>query len=296
MDAAIKQRLLAERSTSRRVDALLVVLPSISRAVERALEVHRRAHSNGRGHAQPSLPRMMGPALVEALGRIVGPRWVRHRRAELKTYTMDGLPTRESYPRHGGHAGHGRRGARGRPAAPRGRRAVRRARRRHRALGRRRGRRRSGPPRPHPPEPHPPGRRRPPARRGPARRGERPAVGGGRAARAPLRPRSVEPGGLHRRRQRRRERRRAALPQVRRHHQPHRAARGRAGRRLGRRARLAARRAVGARPRRAVRRQRGHVRDRHRDHRAARADAAQRAHAARRLPHRPGGERGGIRR
>jgi glycolate oxidase subunit GlcD len=38
------------------------------------------------------------PALVEALGGIVGPRWVRHRRAELKTYTMDGLPTRESYP------------------------------------------------------------------------------------------------------------------------------------------------------------------------------------------------------
>ena len=34
----------------------------------------------------------------QALGRIVGPRWVRHRRAELKTYTMDGLPTRESYP------------------------------------------------------------------------------------------------------------------------------------------------------------------------------------------------------
>ena len=43
-------------------------------------------------------PGMMRPALVEALGRIVGPRWVRHRRAELKTYTMDGLPTRESYP------------------------------------------------------------------------------------------------------------------------------------------------------------------------------------------------------
>ncbi|MEP6689094.1 MAG: FAD-binding protein, partial [Gemmatimonadales bacterium] len=41
---------------------------------------------------------MMRPALIEALGRIVGPRWVRHRRAELKTYTMDGLPTRESYP------------------------------------------------------------------------------------------------------------------------------------------------------------------------------------------------------
>jgi glycolate oxidase subunit GlcD len=40
----------------------------------------------------------MGPDLFEALGRIVGPRWVRHRRAELKTYAMDGLPTRESYP------------------------------------------------------------------------------------------------------------------------------------------------------------------------------------------------------
>jgi glycolate oxidase subunit GlcD len=40
----------------------------------------------------------MSPSLVEALGRIVGPRWVRHRRAELATYTMDGLPTRESYP------------------------------------------------------------------------------------------------------------------------------------------------------------------------------------------------------
>ena len=41
---------------------------------------------------------MMGPPLIEALGRIVGPKWLRHRRAELRTYTMDGLPTRESYP------------------------------------------------------------------------------------------------------------------------------------------------------------------------------------------------------
>jgi glycolate oxidase subunit GlcD len=38
------------------------------------------------------------PELTDALARIVGPRWVRHRRAELATYTMDGLPTRESYP------------------------------------------------------------------------------------------------------------------------------------------------------------------------------------------------------
>jgi len=38
------------------------------------------------------------PALLEALGRIVGPRWVRHRKAELTTYSMDGLPTHESLP------------------------------------------------------------------------------------------------------------------------------------------------------------------------------------------------------
>lgn len=40
----------------------------------------------------------MKPTLIEALGRIVGPRWVRHRPAELATYAMDGLPTRESVP------------------------------------------------------------------------------------------------------------------------------------------------------------------------------------------------------
>ena len=40
----------------------------------------------------------MTPDLVDALARIVGPKWVRHRRAELATYAMDGLPTRESYP------------------------------------------------------------------------------------------------------------------------------------------------------------------------------------------------------
>jgi glycolate oxidase subunit GlcD len=40
----------------------------------------------------------VNPSLLDALGRIVGPRWVRHRRAELTTYTMDGLPTHESFP------------------------------------------------------------------------------------------------------------------------------------------------------------------------------------------------------
>jgi glycolate oxidase subunit GlcD len=40
----------------------------------------------------------MEPSLLAALSRIVGPRWVRHRRAELVTYAMDGLPTHESVP------------------------------------------------------------------------------------------------------------------------------------------------------------------------------------------------------
>ncbi len=56
VDARVKQRLLVERSTARRVEALLLVLPAITGAAERALVVHRRAHSNGRGHARPSLP------------------------------------------------------------------------------------------------------------------------------------------------------------------------------------------------------------------------------------------------
>ncbi len=40
----------------------------------------------------------MNAALREALSGIVGPRWVRHRAAELATYAMDGLPTHESAP------------------------------------------------------------------------------------------------------------------------------------------------------------------------------------------------------
>lgn len=40
----------------------------------------------------------MDASLVARLGEIVGPRWVRHRKAELATYTMDGLPTHESEP------------------------------------------------------------------------------------------------------------------------------------------------------------------------------------------------------
>jgi glycolate oxidase subunit GlcD len=40
----------------------------------------------------------MKSSLVTALSQIVGAQWVRHRRAELATYAMDGLPTHESLP------------------------------------------------------------------------------------------------------------------------------------------------------------------------------------------------------
>ena len=56
IDVAIKQRLLVERSTTRRVGALLLALPQLTAAAEQALEVHRRAHTNGHGHALPSIP------------------------------------------------------------------------------------------------------------------------------------------------------------------------------------------------------------------------------------------------
>jgi Lon protease-like protein len=48
-DTSIKQRLLTERSTARRVEALLLLLPVLASTAERALEVHRRAHTNGKG-------------------------------------------------------------------------------------------------------------------------------------------------------------------------------------------------------------------------------------------------------
>jgi glycolate oxidase subunit GlcD len=40
----------------------------------------------------------MNSSLLAGLSRIVGQQWVRHRRAELATYAMDGLPTHESVP------------------------------------------------------------------------------------------------------------------------------------------------------------------------------------------------------
>jgi Lon protease-like protein len=48
-DLGVKQRLLAERSTARRVDALVMLLPILTSAVESGIKVHRRAHGNGKG-------------------------------------------------------------------------------------------------------------------------------------------------------------------------------------------------------------------------------------------------------
>ncbi|HEU4588505.1 MAG TPA: LON peptidase substrate-binding domain-containing protein [Gemmatimonadales bacterium] len=53
-DAAIKQRLLATRSTLERARLLLQLLPTLTATTERALRVHRRAHTNGKGlHTLP---------------------------------------------------------------------------------------------------------------------------------------------------------------------------------------------------------------------------------------------------
>jgi Lon protease-like protein len=54
-DVGVKQRLLAERNTARRVEALLLLLPILTSGVESGLRVHRRAHANGRGTGQPEL-------------------------------------------------------------------------------------------------------------------------------------------------------------------------------------------------------------------------------------------------
>jgi Lon protease-like protein len=54
-DLGIKQRLLAERSTSRRVKALILLLPVLISAVENGIKIHRRAHSNGKGGTVPDI-------------------------------------------------------------------------------------------------------------------------------------------------------------------------------------------------------------------------------------------------
>lgn len=54
-DLGVKQRLLAERSTAGRVQALTTLLPLLTSTIERGLKVHRRAHSNGKGGALPDV-------------------------------------------------------------------------------------------------------------------------------------------------------------------------------------------------------------------------------------------------
>ncbi len=54
-DPGVKQRLLVERSTARRVQALLMLVPILTAGVESALKVHQRAHTNGRGGARPDV-------------------------------------------------------------------------------------------------------------------------------------------------------------------------------------------------------------------------------------------------
>jgi ATP-dependent Lon protease len=54
-DPGVKQRLLAERSTERRVQALIQLLPLLMSALERALTVHQRAHTNGKGGSAPKI-------------------------------------------------------------------------------------------------------------------------------------------------------------------------------------------------------------------------------------------------
>ena len=54
-DPGVKQRLLTERSTARRVKALTQLLPLLTSAVERAIKVHRRAHTNGKGGITPDI-------------------------------------------------------------------------------------------------------------------------------------------------------------------------------------------------------------------------------------------------
>jgi Lon protease-like protein len=52
-DLGVKQRLLAERSISGRIKALILLLPVLTSAIESGLSVHRRAHTNGKGGAVP---------------------------------------------------------------------------------------------------------------------------------------------------------------------------------------------------------------------------------------------------
>ena len=54
-DLGIKQRLLAERSTSGRIKALILLLPVLTSAVESGIKIRRRSHGNGKGGNIPDI-------------------------------------------------------------------------------------------------------------------------------------------------------------------------------------------------------------------------------------------------
>ena len=221
--------------------------------------------------------------LARELARVVGASHVRvclERAADLRERRPPHPPP-GARPRRA--ARHARRSRRGGPGPRPAQRPLRAARRRHRALRRRARRPRRGVAGAHPPEPHPRDRSEEPPRRGRAGGRERPPLRGRRTTWAALRPRSVEPDGLHHRRQRGRERGRAALPEVRRDDPAHPGARGRPRRRLASSSSAAGRRAVGTRPRRVVRRLGRQLRRRDPHHRPPDAHPPRGADPARRL-------------
>ncbi len=55
LDVRVKRRLLAERSTARRIDVLLSLLPALTARVEQALRTHQRARGNGKGGAHSDI-------------------------------------------------------------------------------------------------------------------------------------------------------------------------------------------------------------------------------------------------
>lgn len=55
LDVRLKRRLLAERSTARRIDVLLSLLPALTAKVEHAVRIHQRARGNGHGPTPPNL-------------------------------------------------------------------------------------------------------------------------------------------------------------------------------------------------------------------------------------------------
>lgn len=59
IDLAMKERLLAERSTARRVEYLVRLLPGLVEAIENGIMVRRRAHTNGKGGRMPDV--LTGP-------------------------------------------------------------------------------------------------------------------------------------------------------------------------------------------------------------------------------------------